>query len=120
MGSFKKHIQIAKEKLSIVILAYKNKQNTVVGDLATKVIEQLIEADASKQSKHFGDHLSRHNFSNQNYPKEINDAMRKVWFAYGDLGYNGVNGKRAKTAMENLKKVIKFFEKRFNLKIWQE
>lgn len=119
MGNLDKHIEIAREKLQAVISAYKNKQHTVVGDLAVKVIEQLVEADASKQGKHFGDHPSRHNFSNQNYPKEINDAMRKVWFAYGDLGYDGVNGKRAKMVMDNLKKVIEFFEERFSLELWR-
>ena len=93
MGDASKHIEIAKEKLQGTITAYNNKQNTIVGDLAIKVIEQLVEADAFSQGKHFGDHPSRHNFSNKNYPKEINDAMRKVWFAYGDLGYDGVNGK---------------------------
>lgn len=120
MGDFKKHINIAKEKLSAVITAYKNKQNTVVGDLATKVIEQLIEADAAKQGKHFGDHHSRHSYSNDRYPDRINFAMRKVWFAYGDLGYDGVNGKRAKVVMQNLKKVTEYFEKEFEESIWQE
>ncbi len=52
-------------------------------------------------------------FSGDRYPEEINSAMKKVWFAYGDLGYDGVNGGRAKRAIENLDKVLKFFEKRF-------
>jgi hypothetical protein len=39
--------------------------------------------------------------------------MKKVWFAYGDLGYDGVNGDRAKKAMENLDQILKFFEKNF-------
>jgi len=39
--------------------------------------------------------------------------MRKVWFAYGDLGYDGVNGKRAKSVMENLGIISKFFNQRF-------
>lgn len=43
--------------------------------------------------------------------------MRRVWFAYGDLGYDGVNGKRAKIVMDNLGIVIKFFEARFGVKI---
>ena len=43
--------------------------------------------------------------------------MRRVWFAYGDLGYDGVNGKRAKIVMDNLKVVITFFEERFGAKI---
>ncbi len=43
--------------------------------------------------------------------------MKKVWFAYGDLGYDGVNGNRAKKAIENLDKILKFFENQFGEKI---
>jgi len=46
--------------------------------------------------------------------------MRKVWFAYGDLGYDGINGKRAKIVMDNLRIIIRFFEKRFGVKIYEE
>ena len=112
MGNRAKHIRIAKEKLQALIAAHKNKQYTVVGDLATKVVEQLVEADASREAKHFGDHQSRHEFSNESYPKQINGAMRKIWFAYGDLGYDGVNGARAK--------VVQFFEKKLGAELWQK
>lgn len=113
MGDFKKHLSIAKEKLSALTDAYHKKQNTVVGDLATKVVEQLVEADAAKNGEHFGTHLDRHDYSNKNFPKVINHAMRKIWFAYGDLGYDGVNGKRAKAVMQNIKLITGFFSKRF-------
>jgi len=63
---------------------------------------------------------SRHEYSNKNFPTEINKAMRKVWFAYGDLGYDGINGKRAKAVIDNLKIIIEFFEKRFEVKIYEE
>jgi len=46
--------------------------------------------------------------------------MRKIWFAYGDLGYDGINGKRAKTVIDNLKIIIEFFEKRFEMNIYEE
>jgi hypothetical protein len=117
MGDFKKHLGIAREKMSALTSAYNKKQFTVVGDLATKVCEQLIEADAAREGKHFGAHLERHAYSNDNYPKEINAAMRKLWFAYGDLGYDGVNGKRAKIVKENLHIVLAHFNKRFGEKI---
>ncbi len=117
MGDYNKHLKLAKEKLKAVVNAYKNGMNTVVGDLATKVVEQLIEADASRNNEHFGAHKSRHDYSNKNFPKEIRDAMKKVWFAYGDLGYDGINGKRAKIAIKNLNKVLGYFEKRFGEKI---
>ena len=93
IGDFKKHLAIAREKLSALKDAFDKKQFTVVGDLATKVCEQLVEADAAKERKHFGTHLDRHSYSNSKFPKEVNEAMRKVWFAYGELGYDRVNGK---------------------------
>ena len=88
--------------------------------MGIKVVEQLIEADAAKKGEHFGDHKSRHEYSNKNFPIEINKAMRKIWFAYGDLGYDGINGKRAKQVIENLKIIIDFFEKRFGMKIYEK
>lgn len=117
MGNFEKHIELTKEKLKATVDSFKKKQNTVVGDIATKVVEQLIEAYAAQDNKHFGDHKSRHDYSNMKFPKEINAAMRKIWFAYGDLGYDGINGKRAKIVMDNLNIVIKFFEEKFGAKI---
>ncbi|TET69191.1 MAG: hypothetical protein E3J44_08475, partial [Candidatus Aminicenantes bacterium] len=66
MGDFQKHLKLAKEKLDATISAYYNKQMTVVGDLGTKVVEQLIEADAARDNEHFGDHRSRHEYSNKN------------------------------------------------------
>jgi hypothetical protein len=120
MGSFQKHLKLAKEKLKATINAYRNKQNTVVGDLGIKVVEQLIEADAARVKEHFGDHLSRHEYSNKSFPSEINKTMRRIWFAYGDLGYDGINGKRAKAVIDNLKVVIEFFERRFGEKIYEK
>ena len=118
MGNYQKHIKLAKEKLSATFTAYKNRQHTVVGDLAIKVVEQFIEADAAKRGEHFGDHKSRHNYSNKSFPTKINSAMRKIWFAYGDLGYDGINGKRAKLVLDNLSIIMEFFEKRFGEKIY--
>ncbi len=115
MGDFQKHLELAKEKFRATVNAYYNKQSTVVGDLGIKVVEQLVEADAARNNEHFGDHQSRHEYSNKNFPFEINKAMRKIWFAYGDLGYDGSNGKRAKEVMDNLKIIIEFFEKRFGV-----
>ncbi len=120
MGDFQKHIALAKEKLSATLSAYTNRQMTVVGDLGTKVVEQLIEADVARRNEHFGDHRSRHEYSNKMFPLEVNRIMRKVWFAYADLGYDGVNGKRAKEIVDNLMKIIQFFEKRFGIKIHEK
>lgn len=120
MGDSDKHMSLAREKLKAVSSAYEKNQSTVVGDLATKVVEQLIEAYAGAANEHFGDHKSRHEYSNQNFPSKVNNAMRKIWFAYGDLGYDGINGKRAKQVMENLKVVIQFFEEKLGVNISEE
>jgi len=120
MGDFQKHLELAKEKLEVAFYAYQKKQMTVVGDLGTKVVEQLIEADAARNNEHFGDHRSRHEYSNKKFPAHINETMRKLWFAYADLGYDGVNGKRAKAVIDNLKIIIKFFEIRFGIKIYEK
>lgn len=120
MGDFEKHLKLAREKIKATVEAYHKKQSTVVGDLGTKVVEQLIEADASRNNEHFGDHQNRHEYSQKTFPPTINKAMRKIWFAYGDLGYDGVNGKRAKEVMNNLKIIIDFFEERFGVKIYEK
>jgi len=117
VGTFEKHLSLAKEKLSALKEAYDKRRYTVVGDQATKVVEQLVEADAARSNQHFGTHTDRHEYSNKNFPTYVNKAMRKVWFAYGDLGYDGVNGKRTKSVMQNLRIILKFFSQRLGEQI---
>jgi hypothetical protein len=117
MGDFEKHLSIAKEKLSALATAYGKKQHTVVGDLGTKVVEQLIEADAARAKRYFGTHAERHGYANAQFGTEINKVMKRIWFAYGDLGYDGVNGGRAREVVRNLNKILAFFEGRFGEKI---
>ncbi len=114
MGTFRKHLDMAREKLESVKEAYGRRRHTVVGDLATKVVEQLVEADAARADRHLGSHQDRHEYSNQCFPEDMNKAMQRIWFAYGDLGYDGSNGRRAKLVMENLQRVVEFFEDRFH------
>jgi len=78
MGDFEKHLSIAREKLSALKEAYQKRRYTVVGDLAIKVVEQLVEADAAKNNRHFGTHSDRHEYSNKNFPVDINKAIRKI------------------------------------------
>ena len=117
MGDAERHLRIAEEKLAALRSAFDNKQYTVVGDLATKVCEQLVEASAADEGLHFGTHTDRHNFSNEHFPRKVNDAMRKLWFAYGDLGYDGINGKRAKMVLENLRIILSYFREQYGDKV---
>lgn len=116
MSDYKKHLSIMKEKLETVINAYKNKRNSVIGDEATKVVEQLVEADAARNNVHMHKHYDRHQYINKNYPHEVQLATKRVWSAYKDLGYDGLNGGRAKMVVYNLKKVLVFFEGLLNEK----
>ena len=50
----------------------------------------------------------------------INAYNNKQSMVVGDLGYDGINGKRAKVVIDNLKIIIEFFEKRFEVKIYEE
>jgi hypothetical protein len=118
MGDIDRHLRIAQEKLAATEEAYRNQQHTVVGDLAIKVVEQLIEADAASHNMHFGAHQERQAYTNREYPHQITVAMRKIWFAYGDLGYDGTNGHRARLVMRHLKTVAQFLEKRLGKQIW--
>ena len=43
MGEYEKHIRMAREKLKAVRNAFEKGQHAVVGDLATKVVEQIEE-----------------------------------------------------------------------------
>jgi hypothetical protein len=47
IGDIERHLRIAREKLAALQDAYERHRYTVVGDLAIKVIEQLVEADAA-------------------------------------------------------------------------
>ena len=84
MGKFKKHLDIAKEKLKAVAAAYKSKQRTVVGDLGTKVVEQLVEADAARVNEHYGTHSERHKYSNKNFP-----AVKEMLSEAGGVDISG-------------------------------
>jgi len=118
MDDSDRHLEIAREKLSALQEAFGKHQHTVVGDLAIKVVEQLIEADAARQGMHFGAHQERQAFANREYPPSITIAMRRIWFAYGDLGYDGTNGHRARLVMRHLRTVAQFLEKRLGKQIW--
>lgn len=78
MEDCKKHLNLAKKTLNALKEAFEGKGFTVVGDRGTKVVGQLAEADAARTNQHFGNHRSRYNYANANFPEEVNRAMRKL------------------------------------------
>jgi len=118
MGDVDRHLRMAQEKLAALKEAYGKQQCTVVGDLAIKVVEHLIEADAASHNVHFGTHRERQTYANHEYPHAVTVAMRRIWFAYGDLGYDGTNGHRARLVMRHLETVVRFLENRLGRTLW--
>ncbi|MGQ9720717.1 MAG: hypothetical protein ACUVXA_05265 [Candidatus Jordarchaeum sp.] len=99
---------------------YERERYTVVGDLVIKAVEQAIEAAASKEEIHFHlnpktAHARRIKWTKQKFP-EIAADLEIVWGAYGDLGYDGLNGNRAREAVEAMERIINEIENRAGVK----
>ncbi|MHA1605248.1 MAG: hypothetical protein ACTSWF_11425 [Candidatus Freyarchaeota archaeon] len=121
MGDPLHHSRLAKEKREAALEEYQRGRYTVVGDLVIKAVEQAIEAAASKEGIHFHlnpktAHARRSKWAKQKFP-EIAADLEIVWGAYGDLGYDGLNGNRAREAVEAMERIISEFESRTGVKI---
>lgn len=121
MGDFNHHSRLAKEKREAAIDEYGKGRYTVVGDLALKAVEQAIEAVASRTGKHF--HLSPRTAHAKRtvWAKEtflnISGDLDVLWGAYGDLGYNGLDGRRAKDAIEAMERILDEIERQAGVKL---
>lgn len=118
MGDFKKHFGLLKEKQSQTYKAFIDKNFSVVGDLGLKAIEQTIEADAAKQKipRDLGDHQPRFDYLRKlSYP--LYKKFKRLFWIYGDLGYDGKDGINAKEAITMMNAILEFFEKRWGEKI---
>jgi len=121
MGDTTHHAKLAKEKREAALDEFEKGRYTVVGDLSLKAVEQAIEAAAAKSGKHFHTsprtaHAERVRWAKTSFP-EIAADLDMIWSAYGDLGYNGLNGKRAKEAVDAMERIIDEIEKRTKLRI---
>jgi len=121
MGNTAHHAKLAKEKREAALDEFEKGRYTVVGDLALKAVEQTIEAAAAKSSKHFHvsprtAHAERVRWAKTSFP-EIAADLDIIWGAYGDLGYDGLDGRRAKEAVDAMERIIDEVEKRSKLRI---
>ncbi len=120
MGDQAHHSRIAREKREAALDEYRKSRYTVVGDLTVKAVEQSIEAAASMHEIHFHinpktAHAERTRWAKQNFP-EVAAELDVVWGVYGDLGYDGLNGKRAREAIEAMERIMNGIENRTGLK----
>jgi len=120
LGGETHHSRLAREKKDAALDEFKKGRYTVVGDLTLKAVEQAIEAVAAREGKHFhltprSAHAQRVKWIKESFP-EIAADVDMVWSAYGDLGYDGLNGNRAKDAIESMERIFYGIEKRFEIK----
>ncbi|KPV62374.1 MAG: hypothetical protein AOA66_1353 [Candidatus Bathyarchaeota archaeon BA2] len=85
----------------------------VVGDLAIKTTEQAIEALAALEGKHFhlyprSAHSNRLRWIKEKFPSLSKD-VDELWGAYGTLGYEGINGERAKKVIDAMERILDAF-----------
>ena len=121
MSDFDRHSKLAKEKRLAVIDEYKKGRYSVVGDLALKAVEQAIEALASKEGKHF--HVApriaraeRTKWAKEKFPF-LSGELDMLWSAFGDLGYDGLDGKRAKDAISAMERIMDEIEKQIGVRL---
>ncbi len=115
MGDLEKHRKLAMEKRSAAIEEFKKERYTVVGDLCIKCVEQAIEALASLENLHFhveprSAHANRIKWIKKKFP-QLSEYIDMLWGAYGTLGYEGINGDRAKKVLEAMEVILNGFER---------
>ena len=110
MGDQEFHRKLSQEKREGALEELKAGRYTNVADLALKAAEQAIEAAAAKEGLHFHSsprtaHAYRRRWLQHHYPKLL-AHLDILWGAYGDLGYDGLDGDRAKEAVEAMEAIL--------------
>jgi len=120
MSDFEIHIKAAREKRLAALDEYEKKRYMTVGDLAIKTIEQAIEALATLEGKHFHLHPRSAHSNRIRWIKEKLPSLSKdvdeLWGAYGALGYEGIDGERAKRAIAAMERVLDEIEREAHIR----
>jgi hypothetical protein len=104
------HVNLAREKRQGALRELSFRAYSNVADLALKAVEQAIEAAEAKRDIHFHvrprtAHMERRKWISQNFPQVV-EFLKIVWDAYGRLGYGGVDGERARKAIEAMEAAL--------------
>lgn len=115
------HTNIVFENLEGSLEELKNRRFSNVGLLALRAFEQMIEACAVKEGLHFHEHprtahKNRRNWLKNHHP-DLLEAWDQLWGIYGALRYGGLNGERAKQALDILKKCLTELSRREKIAI---
>jgi hypothetical protein len=120
MSDIEAHTKAAREKRLAALDEYEKKRYMVVGDLAIKTVEQAIEATAASEGEHFHSlprsaHSNRIRWIKKKLPSTSKD-IDELWGAYGALGYEGINGERAKRAIAAMERVLNEIERKTHIR----
>jgi len=115
MSDVEIHVKAAREKRAAALDEYEKKRYMVVGDLAIKTVEQAIETLAAVEGKHFhlnprSAHSDRIRWIKGKLPS-LSKEIDELWGAYGALGYEGIDGERAKRAVAAMERVLDEIER---------
>ena len=120
MSDVEVHIKAAREKRLAALDEYEKKRYMVVGDLAIKTVEQAIEALAALEDEHFHAFPRSAHSNSMHWIKKKLPSLSKdtdeLWGAYGALGYEGINGERAKRAIAAMERVLHEIERNTNIR----
>jgi len=110
------HLKAVREKRLAALDELEKKRFMVVGDLAIKAVEQAVEVLAALEGKHFhlrprSAHSERMRWFKERFPRLSKD-VDELWGAYGALGYEGIDGDRAKKAVEAMERVLVAIERK--------
>jgi len=120
MSDAELHIKAAREKRLAALEEFDKRRYMVVGDLALKAVEQAIEALAALEGLHFhmhprSAHSRRLRWVKEKFPSLSKD-VDELWGAYGALGYEGIDGERAKIVVECMERVLGEFEDKAHIR----
>jgi len=104
------HLRAVREKRLAALEEFEKGRFMVVGDLAIRAVEQAIEALAALEGKHFhlrprSAHAERMRWIKERFPSLSKD-VDELWGAYGALGYEGIDGDRARKAISAMERVL--------------
>ena len=110
MSDVEIHVRAVREKRLAALEEFEKSRFMVVGDLAIKAVEQVIEALAALEGKHFhlhprSAHAERMRWFKERFPSLSKD-VDELWGAYGALGYEGIDGERARKAIDAMERVL--------------
>jgi len=103
-------LRAVREKRRAALDEFEKGRFMVVGDLAIKAVEQAVEVLAALKDRHFhlrprSAHSERMRWFKEKFPRLSRD-VDELWGAYGALEYEGIDGDRAKKAVEAMERVL--------------